>query len=77
MIRAPVLRLKSDVSLRFGDADVPTGNLAPGFAGAYGVWLRRAAWRSVATRSRGASTQLSRARPNTPGAADATCFRKP
>ena len=42
MIRAPVLRLKSDVSLRFGDADVPTGNLAPGFAGAYGVWLRRA-----------------------------------
>ena len=49
MIRAPVLRLKSDVSLRFGDADVPTGNLAPGFAGAYGVWLRRAAggWRFV------------------------------
>ena len=41
MIRAPVLRLKSDVSLRFGEADVPTGNLAPGFAGAYGVWLRR------------------------------------
>ena len=49
MIRAPVLRLKSDVSLRFGDAGVPTGNLAPGFAGAYGVWLRRAGagWRFV------------------------------
>ena len=49
MIRAPVLRLKSDVALRFGDADVPTGNLAPGFAGAYGVWLRRAGggWRFV------------------------------
>ena len=49
MIRAPVLRLKSDVSLRFGDADVPTGNLAAGFAGAYGVWLRRAGsgWRFV------------------------------
>ena len=49
MIRAPVLRLKSDVSLRFGDADVPTGNLAPGFAGAYGVWLHRAGagWRFV------------------------------
>ncbi len=48
-IRAPVLRLKSDVSLRFGGADVPTGNLAPGFAGAYGVWLRRdgAGWRFV------------------------------
>ncbi len=49
MIRAPALRLKSDVSLRFGEADVPTGNLAPGFAGAYGVWLRRAGagWRFV------------------------------
>ena len=49
MIRAPVLRLKSDVSLRFGGADVPTGNLAPGFAGAYGVWLRKtgAGWRFV------------------------------
>ena len=49
MIRAPVLRLKSDVPLRFGDADVPTGNLAPGFAGAYGVWLRKAGagWRFV------------------------------
>ena len=49
MIRAPVIRLKSDVSLRFGEADVPTGNLAPGFAGAYGVWLRKAGagWRFV------------------------------
>lgn len=48
-IRAPVLRLKSDVSLRFGEADAPTGNLAPGFAGVYGVWLRRAGagWRFV------------------------------
>ena len=49
LIRSPVLRLKSDVSLRFGEADVPTGNLAAGFAGAYGVWLRRAGsgWRFV------------------------------
>ncbi len=49
MIRAPVLRLKSDVSLRFGAADIPTGNLAPGFAGLYGIWLRRAGdgWRFV------------------------------
>ena len=49
MIRAPVLRLKSDVALRFGETDIPTGNLAPGFAGAYGVWLRRAGdgWRFV------------------------------
>ena len=49
MIRAPVLRLKSDVSLRFGKTDIPTGNLAPGFAGFYGIWLRRAGdgWRFV------------------------------
>ena len=49
MIRAPVLRLKTDVALRFGETDIPTGNLAPGFAGAYGVWLRKAedGWRFV------------------------------
>ena len=49
MIRSPVLRLKSDVPLRFGEADIPTGNLAPGFAGAYGIWLRKAGdgWRFV------------------------------
>ena len=41
LVRAPVLRLKTDVSLRFGQTDVPVGNLAPGYAGAYGVWLRR------------------------------------
>ncbi len=48
-IRAPVLRLKSDVSLRFGETDVPAGNLAPGFAGFYGVWLRKSGdgWRFV------------------------------
>lgn len=49
LVRAPVLRLKTDVSLRFGQAEVPAGNLAPGFAGVYGVWLRRAGeqWRFV------------------------------
>ena len=49
MIRAPVLRLKSDVPLRFGKTDIPTGNLAPGFAGFYGIWLRKAGdgWRFV------------------------------
>ena len=49
MIRAPALRLKTDVGLRFGKTDIPTGNLAPGFAGAYGVWLRKAedGWRFV------------------------------
>ena len=51
MIRSAVLRLKADVALRFGRADVPTGNLAPGFAGAYGIWLRRTGdgWRFVFT----------------------------
>ncbi len=49
MIRSAVLRLKSDVPLRFGKTDIPTGNLAPGFAGAYGIWLRKAGdgWRFV------------------------------
>ena len=49
LVRAPVLRLKTDVGLRFGTIDVPTGNLAPGFAGAYGIWLRRIGngWRFV------------------------------
>ncbi len=42
LIRAPVLRLRSDVALRVGGADLPLGNLAPGFAGSYGIWLRRA-----------------------------------
>lgn len=49
LVRAPVLRLKTDVSLRFGQTEVPAGNLSPGFAGVYGVWLRRAGqrWRFV------------------------------
>ncbi len=42
LIRAPVLRLRSEVGLRVGGADLPIGNLAPGFAGSYGLWLRRA-----------------------------------
>ena len=49
MIHAPVLRFKSDVPLRFGGEEVPTGNLAVGFAGAYGIWLKKTAdgWRLV------------------------------
>ena len=42
LIRAPVLRLRSEAGLLAGAADLPTGNLAPGFAGSYGLWLRRA-----------------------------------
>ena len=49
LVRAPPLRIKSDVGLRFGATDVATGNLAPGFAGAYAVWLRKTGtgWRFV------------------------------
>ena len=49
LVRASVLRFKSDVPLRFGQADLPTGNLAAGFAGAYGLWLKRVGdgWRFV------------------------------
>lgn len=49
LIRAAPLRLKSDVGLRIAGADVPTGNLAPGHAGAYAIWLRRSGdgWRFV------------------------------
>ena len=41
LIRAPVLRLRSDVALRFGRSELPTANLAAGFAGSYGLWLKR------------------------------------
>ena len=49
LVRAPVLRFKSDVPLRFGQVEVPTGNLPEGFAGAYDIWLRRVSdgWRFV------------------------------
>ena len=47
LVRAAPLRVKTDVALRFGQTEVPTGNLAPGFAGAYAVWLRKSGdgWR--------------------------------
>ena len=49
LVRAAPVRIKSDVGLRFGETDLPTGNLAPGFAGAYAIWLRRSGdgWRLV------------------------------
>ena len=49
LVRAPVLRLRSDVALRFGRSELPTANLAAGFAGSYGLWLKRAGdgWRFV------------------------------
>ncbi len=49
LTEAAVLRFKTDVSLRFGDVDVPTDNLAPDFPGSYGLWLKRVGdgWRLV------------------------------
>ena len=35
-----VIRLRSEVHLRFGDTLIPTDNLAPDFPGSYGLWLR-------------------------------------
>lgn len=46
-----VTRLRTEVALRFGEVVVDTDNLAPGFAGAYGLWLKQAGrgWRLVFT----------------------------
>ncbi len=41
LIHAPPLRFRSDVGLRFGSTDIPTGNLAPAFAGSYAIWIRK------------------------------------
>ena len=47
--RGAVLRLRNETPLRFGDVAIPTGNLAPGFAGSYGLWLKPSGdgWRLV------------------------------
>ena len=49
LTRAAVIRLRTEVSLRFGETLVPTGNLAPDFPGAYALWLKKTGteWRLV------------------------------
>ena len=49
LTRAAVIRIRNETPLRFGDVTLPTGNLAPGFAGSYGLWLKRRGdgWRLV------------------------------
>ena len=49
LTEAAVIRLRTERPLRFGDVTIPTGNLAPGFPGSYGLWLKRtgSAWRLV------------------------------
>ncbi len=41
LTEAAVIRLRTEVPLRFGDVSVPTDNLAQGFPGSYGLWLKR------------------------------------
>ena len=49
LTQGAVIRLRTEAPLRFGDVTIPTGNLAPGFAGSYGLWLKRRGdeWRLV------------------------------
>ncbi|TDI24223.1 MAG: DUF2911 domain-containing protein [Acidobacteria bacterium] len=49
LTRGAVIRLRTEVPLRFADTLLPTGNLAPDFPGAYGLWLKKAGmdWRLV------------------------------
>ena len=49
LTRAAVLRLRNETPVRFGDVAISTGNLAPGFPGSYGLWLKRRGdgWRLV------------------------------
>ena len=49
LTEAAALRLRTEVSLRFGQLDVSTDNLAPDFPGSYALWLKRGAsgWRLV------------------------------
>ena len=49
LTQGAVIRLRSEVPLRFGDTPIPTENLAPDFPGSYGLWLKRAGdgWRLV------------------------------
>ncbi len=49
LTEAAVTRLRTEVSLQFGRVTIPTDNLAPGFPGSYGLWLKRVGtgWRLV------------------------------
>ena len=41
LTEAAVIRLRTEVPLRFDDVTVATDNLAPDFPGSYGLWLKR------------------------------------
>ena len=41
LTQGAVIRLRHEVPLQFGDTSIPMENLAPGFPGSYGLWLKR------------------------------------
>ena len=49
LTQGAVIRLRTEVPLRFNDTLVPTDNLAPDFPGSYGLWLKKTGmnWRLV------------------------------
>ena len=49
LTQGAVIRLRTEVPLRFTDTLVPTDNLAPDFPGSYGLWLKKTgmSWRLV------------------------------
>ena len=49
LTEAAALRLRTMLPLQFGDVEIGTENLAQGFPGSYGLWLKRvdSGWRLV------------------------------
>jgi hypothetical protein len=49
LAEAPVPKLTTEVPIRFGRLVLKPGNQAPGYPGAYGLWLKRAGrgWKLV------------------------------
>ena len=41
LTQGAVIRFRHEVPLQFGDTSIPIENLAPGFPGSYGLWLKR------------------------------------
>lgn len=41
LTRSQTIKLKTDLSLAFGDVTIKTENVAEGYAGVYGIWLKK------------------------------------
>ena len=50
-VGGPVIKMRTDVNLRFGQVPISPGNVTVGYAGLYGLWLKKSAagWRLVMT----------------------------